>query len=210
MVFLAFGNHTVRNLLCSPYFTFKKVILREEHRQDKELLALIKKKTSNSLIVSKEDFARYSIDKKHQGIIAFIHSYDYVLLPSLLSYKPQNKFSLIVMLDSIEDPHNFGAILRTCAALAIDGIIITKKNQVPVNSTVIKVSVGGIAHVPVCQVGSLAEAVNELKKKNYKIVSTVCEPGAKEYNKINFDFPTCLIFGNEHEGIKKSLIKKSD
>jgi 23S rRNA (guanosine2251-2'-O)-methyltransferase len=114
------------------------------------------------------------------------------------------------MLDSIEDPHNFGAILRTCAALAIDGVIIAKKNQVPVNSTVIKVSMGGVACVPVCQVNSLSEALNELRKRDYKIVATVCEKGATEYDKMSFNFPTCLIFGNEHEGIKPSLLKKSD
>ena len=114
------------------------------------------------------------------------------------------------MLDGVEDPHNFGAILRTAAAFKIDGVIIAKKNQVPVNSTVVKVSVGGIAFVPVCQVSSLADAINELKKKEYKIISAVCEPSAQKYSDFKFDFPTCLIFGNEHTGIKSSLIKKSD
>jgi 23S rRNA (guanosine2251-2'-O)-methyltransferase len=210
MTFLAFGNHTVRNLINSPYFTFKKILLREEHRHDEELLQLLIKKNIPYQLLDREQFSRYSPDKKSQGIVAFIRNYGYVKLPSLLLRQPQRKFPLIVMLDSIEDPHNFGAILRVAAALNIDGIIISKKSQVPVNSTVIKVSVGGVAHVPVCQVDSLAEAVNELKKKNYKIIATVCEPGTQEYKKFNFDFPTCLIFGNEHEGIRKSLIKKSD
>jgi len=210
MTFLAFGNHTVRNLINSPYFTFKRILLREEHRQDKELLHLLQQKQIPHELLTKEQFSRYSPDKKSQGIVAFIRSYHYLSLASLLSRQPQRKFPFIVMLDSIEDPHNFGAILRTCAGLAIDGIIIASKNQVPVNSTVIKVSVGGVAHVPVCQVASLSEAVNELKKRDYKIISTVCEVGAEEYNKFNFDFPTCLIFGNEHEGVRKSLIKKSD
>jgi len=210
MTFLAFGNHTVRNLLHSPYFTFKKILLREEHHQNKELLKLLEKKQIPYQLLNKEQFSRYSPDKKSQGIVAFIRSYDYVSISSLLSRQSQRKFPLIVMLDSIEDPHNFGAILRTCAALAVDGVIIAKKNQVPVNSTVIKVSVGGVAHVPVCQVASLSEAVNELKKRDYKVIATVCEPGAQNYNKFDFDFPVCLVFGNEGEGIRKSLIKKSD
>jgi 23S rRNA (guanosine2251-2'-O)-methyltransferase len=210
MTFLAFGNHTVRNLINSPYFAFKRILLREEHHKDKELLHLLEQKQIPHQLLNNEQFSRYSPDKKSQGIVAFIRNYHYVSLSSLLSQQPQRKFPLIVMLDSIEDPHNFGAILRTCAGLAIDGIIIASKNQVPVNSTVIKVSVGGVAHVPVCQVTSLSEAVNELKKRDYKIISTVCETGAEEYNKFNFDFPICLIFGNEHEGVRKSLIKKSD
>ncbi|WNE41093.1 MAG: Putative TrmH family tRNA/rRNA methyltransferase [Mycoplasmataceae bacterium] len=143
-------------------------------------------------------------------MIAFIRNYEYTSLSTLLSRQSQQKFPLIVMLDSIEDPHNFGAILRTAAALAIDGIIIANKNQVPVNSTVVKVSVGGIAHVPVCQVSNLSEAINELKKKDYRIISTICESDSTDYNDFNFDFPICLILGNEHEGVRKGLIKKSD
>ncbi|MCE8163546.1 MAG: 23S rRNA (guanosine(2251)-2'-O)-methyltransferase RlmB [Candidatus Moeniiplasma glomeromycotorum] len=210
MTFLAFGNHTVRNLINSPYFTFKKILLREEYAKDKELLKLLAEKKISYQLLDKEQFSRYSFDKKNQGIVAFIRDYAYTSLSTLLNCQPRRKFSLTIVLDGIEDPHNFGAILRTCAALAVDGIIIAKKNQVPVNSTVIKVSVGGVAQVPVCQVASLSEAVNELKKRDYRIISTVCEPSAQEYNKFNFNFPVCLIFGNEHEGIRKSLIKKSD
>lgn len=210
MTFLAFGSHTVRNLLNSPYFTFKKILLREEHKKDKELLKLLEQKKIPYELLDKETFSRYNFDKKNQGMVAFIRNYDYVSLSSLTSRQPQRKFPLIIMLDSLEDPHNFGAILRTSAALAIDGIIIAKKNQVPVNSTVVKVSVGGIAYVPVCQVDSLGASINELKKKGYQIIATICQPEAQVYNKLNFDFPTCLIFGNEHEGIRPSLIKKSD
>jgi 23S rRNA (guanosine2251-2'-O)-methyltransferase len=89
-------------------------------------------------------------------------------------------------------------------------VIIATKNQVPVNSTVIKVSMGGVAYTPVCQVNNLLEAINELKKNNYQIISTVCQPGSQEYNQIEFDFPTCLVFGNEHQGIKQKIIQKSN
>ncbi|CAG8837872.1 21122_t:CDS:1, partial [Racocetra persica] len=173
MTFIAFGNHTVRNLLHSPYFSFKKILLRTEHHQDKELLQVLKQKQIPYQLLDKEQFSRYSTDKKNQGIVAFIRSYDYVSLTSLLSCKPRGKFPLIIMLDGIEDPHNFGAILRTAAALNIDGVIIAKKNQVPVNSTVVKVSVGGVAQVPVCQIASLPEALNELKKNGYQIIATI-------------------------------------
>ncbi|CAI2186349.1 392_t:CDS:1 [Funneliformis geosporum] len=114
------------------------------------------------------------------------------------------------MLDGIEDPHNFGAILRTSAALKVDGVIIATKNQVPVNSTVIKVSVGGAAHVPVCQTDNLLAALNELKKSNYQIISAVCHSQAQSYKQLTLKAPTCLVFGNEHQGIKQKIIQKSD
>src|SRR6185295_19200360 len=108
-----------------------------------------------------------SLNKKNQGIIAFISYYHYISLDYLISRQPQRKFPLFVILDSIQDPHNFGAILRTCAALKVDGIIISTENQVAVTSAVINVSAGGIAYVPICQV-NLKEVINELKKRDYK------------------------------------------
>src|SRR5438046_300842 len=156
MTFLAFGYHTVRNLLCSSYFRFKKIMLCDKYRQDKELLKILSKKTIPIYWFDKENFSRrYNLDKKNQGIVVFIQNYNYVSLSSLLTCRPQRNFPLIIMLDRIEDPHNFGAILRTTAALSIDGIIIAQKNQVPVNNTVIKVSMGGAAYVPVCQTKDL-------------------------------------------------------
>ncbi|CAH1756420.1 16722_t:CDS:2 [Entrophospora sp. SA101] len=173
-------------------------------------ITLLEQKQIPYQLLNEREFTRYGFNKKNQGIVAFINSYDYVSLNSLLTRQPQRKFPLIIMLDSIEDPHNFGAILRTCAALKVDGVIIATKNQVPVNSTVIKVSVGGVAYVPVCQVNNLLTAVNELKKAGYQIVSAVCQPGAQEYNQIEFKFPTCLVFGNEHQGIRQKIIQTSD
>jgi 23S rRNA (guanosine2251-2'-O)-methyltransferase len=209
MTFVAFGIHTVGNLLNSPYFTFKKIILLE-NRDNKSLVDSIEAKKIPYQILDKVDFSRYNFDKKNQGVVAFIKEYLYVDLFSLLRKKPNNKFPFLVMLDRIEDPHNFGAILRTCAAFSVDGIIIANKNQAPINSTVVKISTGGVAYVPVCQVNNLLEAINELKKANYQIISTICSPESKTLDKFDFNFPICLIFGNEHEGIKNSIIKKSE
>ncbi|CAG8710645.1 12602_t:CDS:2, partial [Racocetra fulgida] len=143
MTLVAFGYYPVISILQSPYFRLKKIIIQDKYQNDKVLGQLLAEKRVNYQLLTKNNFERASFARKSQ-----------------------------VMLDSIEDPHNFGAILRTSAALAIDGIIIASHNQVPVNSTVIKVSAGGIAHVPIYRISSLGEAVNELKKRGYKIVAT--------------------------------------
>ncbi len=209
MTFVAFGIHTVSNLINSPYFTFKKIILLE-NRDNKSLINSIETKKIPYQILNRVDFSRYNFDKKNQGIVAFIKEYLYVDLPFIINKKIKNKFPCLVMLDRIEDPHNFGAILRTCAAFSVDGIIIANKNQVPINNTVVKISTGGVAYVPVCQVNNLLEAINELKKANYQIISAICNPESQALDKFNFNFPICLIFGNEHEGIKSSIVKKSE
>jgi len=208
--FLAFGNHTVRSLLNSSYFTFKKIILLDKYNKDRELISLIDSKKIPYQFLDKVSFSRYGFDKKNQGIVAFLKEYSYVSLSSLLQKKSQRKFPFLLMLDSIEDPHNLGAIVRTCAAFQLDGIIIANKNQVPVNGTVVKVSMGGIAYVPACRVNNLLEAINELKKSGYKIVSSVCQTSSQVYNRSTFNFPVCLVLGNEHDGIRSRIIKKSD
>ncbi|WNE41549.1 MAG: Putative TrmH family tRNA/rRNA methyltransferase [Mycoplasmataceae bacterium] len=209
---IAFGRNTLKNLINSDFFDFKKIIISEDKQQ--EHLNLIKKMSDKGIIyeiVSKKEFERHIPDKKHQGVIAFIRNYNYSSINYLMKKKPNHKLPFLVMLDSIEDPHNFGAIIRTCAAMEVDGIIISSKHQVPVNSTVIKVSTGGISYVPICQVNSLEETINTLKLNNYSIVSTVCdEENLLNYNDLKINTPICVVFGNEHDGIKNKIVKKSD
>ena len=188
MNFIAFGYHTVSNILNSPYFRFKKIVLCEKYRQDRELLKILASKKVPVSWLDKGSFTRrYSLDKKTQGMVVFIKDYNYISLSNLLTRRPRRNFPLIIMLDSIEDPHNFGAILRTAAALSIDGIIIAQKNQVPVNNTVIKVSMGGAAYVPVCQENDLGEVVEKLNAHGYKIIATLCDTQANKYSQLKFE-----------------------
>jgi len=213
MTLLAFGYHPILSILNSPYFYCKKVIIQDKYQTDKKLLKLLTEKQAPYQFLTKGDFARASFPKKSQGIVALLHDYEYTPFSHLLQINPHKKFPLFVMLDSIEDPHNFGAILRNSAAFEVDGLIITNKNQVAVTSAVIKVSMGGIAYVPICQVNSLDETINELKKREYKIITTACEENSTKYGQLlslKDKHPLCLIFGNEHAGIRKSLLRKSD
>jgi 23S rRNA (guanosine2251-2'-O)-methyltransferase len=209
---IAFGKNTLKNLINSDFFDFKKIIISDEKKEEYfDFIEQLSEKEIIHEVVTKKEFERHIPDRKHQGIIGFIRNYNYVSINYLVRKKPNKNFPLLVMLDSIEDPHNFGAIIRTCAALEVDGIIIANKQQVPVNSTVIKVSTGGISYVPICQVNNLEEAINTLKLNNYSIVSTVCdEENLLNYSELKVDSPICVIFGNEHEGIKKRIIKKSN
>jgi 23S rRNA (guanosine2251-2'-O)-methyltransferase len=209
--FVAFGKNVVVNLIKSNFFVIKRIILRkEEYRNERNLISLIEEKKINYRILEKNDFNKYNVDKKSQGIIAFIKEYKYTPLKEMLFFAPKRKFPLLFVLDCIEDPHNLGAIVRTLAAFDVDGLIISKKNQVQVNSTVIKVSTGGVSYLPICQVDSINSALNEIKKKKFRLISTACNENAKIYDEISFEYPTCVILGNEHDGIKKNLIKRSD
>ena len=101
MTFLAFGNHTVRSLINSPYFQLKKILLlADKYKNDQELLKLLEIKKISCQLLDKNDFSRYSFDKKNQGIVAFIKEYAYTSLNTLLKQKPSYQFPLLIMLDS--------------------------------------------------------------------------------------------------------------
>ena len=111
------------------------------------------------------------------------------------------------MLDGLEDPHNLGAILRTCDAVGVDGVIIGKNRSVSLNATVAKVSTGAIHHVKVAQVTNLTRTLEELKKKSFWVVGCELE-NSQDYRAVDYNMPTVLVIGSEGFGISR-LVKKS-
>ena len=112
------------------------------------------------------------------------------------------------MLDHLEDPHNFGAIIRTSEALGIDGIIIPNDRSVGITSTVVKTSVGAIEHIKIIRVPNLQVALKKLKENNFWIVGTDMQ--GEDYTNLDYDMNTCLIIGNEGKGMSKMLRNSCD
>jgi 23S rRNA (guanosine2251-2'-O)-methyltransferase len=111
------------------------------------------------------------------------------------------------MLDSLEDPHNLGAVLRCADATGVDGVIIGKNRSVSLNSTVAKVSTGAIEYVDVCQVVNLVRCLEELKNHGYWIVGLEAD-GAIDYREYNYSGKNCIVVGSEGKGISR-LVKET-
>ncbi|MCU0344023.1 MAG: 23S rRNA (guanosine(2251)-2'-O)-methyltransferase RlmB [Ignavibacterium sp.] len=118
-------------------------------------------------------------------------------------------FPLLLILDSIQDTHNVGAILRSADCSGVDGIIITKNNSAPINETVVKTSAGASEHVKITLINNLAQTIDELKKKGFWVVGSYLE-GAKDYTSVDYKMPIALIVGNEEKGIRKLTADKCD
>lgn len=182
-----------------------KIYLSEKFN-DREILDLIRK---NNIKVS---FVKnYELDKKveglHQGIVMEIddvktYSYDEII-PNIKKENP-----VIVMLDHLEDPHNFGAIIRTSEALGVDAIIIPTDRSVKVNSTVVKTSVGAIEYIPIIRVVNLNDTIRKLKEDGYWIIAT--DMDGEDYSKIDYNMPVCIVIGNEGKGISRMVSENSD
>lgn len=141
------------------------------------------------------------VDGKHQNIVLEIYDYEYYTLDDINS-------DFIVLLDHIEDPHNLGAIIRTCECAGIKEIIIPKDRSCLVNETVMKSSAGALAHVKIIMVSNLNNAINRLKKANYFIYSA--DMNGVNYSEVDYANKKVLIIGNEGHGVSKLIKENSD
>ena len=197
---LVFGRNVARDLLKNGK-PIKKVILQEGFNE-KDIFELIEKSNLKVEIKSKKEIDNL-IDGVHQGIILSIPDYQYSNIES--SYDDE----IVVLLDHIEDPHNFGAIIRTCEAAGIKSIIIPKDRQVQINSTVMKTSVGTLDNMNIISVSNLGYAIDKLKENGFWVYGTALE-NSVDYRDVDYDGKVAIIIGNEGSGISNIVSKKCD
>ncbi|MBM7544610.1 23S rRNA (guanosine2251-2'-O)-methyltransferase [Weissella beninensis] len=145
--------------------------------------------------------------QNHQGMVLSVAAFEYAEMTDLFAKAAaKNEEPFFLILDSIEDPHNLGSIMRTADAVGVHGIIIPKRRAVQLTATVAKTSTGAIEHVPVVRVTNLVKTVSELKAKGLWIFGT--DMNGNDYRNWDAKGPTALIIGNEGKGIAK-LLKQS-
>lgn len=138
----------------------------------------------------------------HQGIILSVPDYEYADISELIN----DPNALLVILDHLEDPHNLGAIIRTCEAAGVNGIIIPKDRSVSVNSTVMKVSAGALENIKISCVTNLNNTIKYLKDNGFWIVGTDMQ--GTPYDEIPYEGKIAIVIGNEGNGMSK-LVKES-
>ncbi len=144
-------------------------------------------------------------NSNHQGYIAELKEFNYYSLNELITDQPQK----ILVLDRIQDPHNFGAILRSANAFGIEHVIIAKERQVDVTPAVMKVSSGGCVGIKIIRVDSMTSTIQKLKKEQFWIYATAIEGGVP-LSKASFNAPMAIVLGNEGKGVSKPILKLSD
>ncbi len=144
-----------------------------------------------------------------QGVVIEVEDYKMYSLKEIIDKLDINSNPLIVMLDGIQDPHNFGAIIRSAEAGGVKAIIIPKDRSVSVNATVIKASSGAVEYIDIVEVVNLNQAVDQLKKAGYWIVGTALD-AISCYDEIFVDRPLCLVIGSEGKGMKRLLKENCD
>lgn len=178
-----------------------------------DIIDKIKIEASNRKIAMLETHHKkfYGLVKtdKSQGVCAITASKKTLELEDLLYSLKDKKKSLIVILDSIQDPRNLGAILRTCECAGVDGVIISKHNSAPLTETVFKTSAGAAEHLSICKVVNINQAVDKLKDSGFVTVGSSLQESFP-YDEVDYSDSIALIFGNEEKGIKRLTAQKCD
>ena len=198
-----YGKNVAKEKIISKE-KINKAYLSEKFN-DKEIITLLQNYHIKYTFV-KEQFLNTKVDGLHQGIILDVddvETYEFDYIEKLTKDNP-----ILVMLDHLEDPHNFGAIIRTCEALGIDAIIIPNDRSVNINATVVKTSAGAIYNTKIVRVVNLNTCIKKLKDIGYWIVGTDME--GTDYREIDYNMKVCLVIGNEGNGMSKSVKDNCD
>lgn len=136
----------------------------------------------------------------HQGIVAMISPIEYQSLDEILEKGTQK---ILLLCDGIQDPHNLGAILRTAEAVKIDGVLLPKRRNCQLSSTVAKTSAGALAYLPVARVGNVVQTIQQLKEKNFWIVGADLNEKAQPLYQADLTGSIVLVVGNEGKGLSR-------
>lgn len=185
--------------------TINKIIIDKNYisRKD-EVISLAKRSKLRIEFLPKKIMDSLSETGHHQGYIAETVDFQYCEIEDILNHaKETGHDPFVVLLDGIEDPHNLGAIIRTCECAGVDGIIIPKLRACQVNETVVRTSAGAISNMRICRITNLKEAIDQLKKAGLWIY--VSETGGENIYKQNLTGPIGIVVGSEGNGVKQSL-----
>lgn len=183
-------------------------LLLQEGTRNENIEKLARQKKVRVRLVNKKELDKLC-QGNHQGVALAVEEYKMYEISDLLAQEPHGKYPLLVMLDSLEDPHNLGAILRTCDAIGVDGVIIGKHRSVGLTSTVAKVSTGAIEHVKVAAVTNLRACLDELKEAGYWVIGTDAHE-AVDYRDVRCDMPLVVVIGSEGKGISRLVLEACD
>jgi len=200
---LLYGRHPVLSAMQGDR-TLNRIWVTEKLHYDPRYLSLINQAKANGTVVDEvtpKRLDQITHGANHQGIAAQMAAYEYTELGDLIvRAKAATDQPVIVVTDSITDPHNLGAIIRTAEALGAQGIVIPQRRAVGVTSTVMKVAAGAIEKLPVARVVNLARALEDLKAAGFWIYGTASE-SSQSIHTVKFAKASVLVIGAEGEGL---------
>lgn len=209
---LIYGRHAIEAALENKR-PLNRLWVNSRYRYDGRFLGLINEAKAHGVVVDEADPRRLNQiaqGQNHQGIIAQVAAYDYWELESLIAHaKAQSVRPVLLAADSITDPHNLGAIIRSAEALGAQGLVIPQRRAAGITSTVTKVAAGAVEHFPIARVVNLRRALEILKAENFWIYGLSAE-ASRAIHMVEFNDATVLVVGAEGDGLSMGVQQSCD
>lgn len=205
-------NAVIEALKSDNSKTIEQIFIAEGSISGSSKVIIAKAKEKNIVIkkVDRKKLDKISETGAHQGVIAQVTPYKYYEVDDILEYaKKKGEPPFIIILDEIEDPHNFGSIIRTAEICGVHGIIISKRRNVGVTPVVYKSSAGAVEYMRICKVTNLNNTIEKLKERNIWIYGADMSGQSYCFN-IDFSGAVALVIGSEGRGISKLIKEKCD
>lgn len=214
---LLWGVHPVFEGLVKEPDRFTEIILQKDKRGTKVEQIIDMARRQNVKITFVESLrltGDESTQIRHQGIVGRMSQTPLIALDELaakLKIRIDGGENVRLMVcDSLQDPHNLGAIIRSTLASGAAGVIVTRERSAPLGGTAAKSSAGAMSHIDICQVTNLVNALKELKKAGFWIFGAVKEADAQSLYQTDLKVPACLVVGSEGKGIRPLVKKECD
>jgi 23S rRNA (guanosine2251-2'-O)-methyltransferase len=210
---LIYGRHAVSSAISEGSRSIHRIWITPKLRYAPDFLPLVTAAKAIGAVIDEVDISRLNQITnyaKHQGIVAQVAAYEYVELEELITTaKAKSSQPVIIVADSITDPHNLGAIIRSAEALGAQGIVIPQRRAVGVTSAVAKVAAGALENLPVARVINLNRALEQLKADGFWIYGTSADAG-QPLHKVKFEGAIVLVVGAEGEGLSLTTQRSCD
>ncbi len=214
---LLWGTHPVFEALQKEAGRFSEIILQKERRGTKveEIISLARsQKVKISFVDSIRLIGEGVSQVRHQGIVARISEAVFITLEDLIEkatdLRQNGKTPRLIVCDSLQDPHNLGAIIRSALASGANGVIVTRERSAPIGGTAAKASAGAVSHIDICQVTNLTTALKMLKEAGFWVFGAVKDGDVQSLYEVDLSVPACLVVGSEGKGIRPLVKKECD
>ena len=212
MAQIIYGIHPVQEALRVPHLQFERVWIGtpRPHGPLQSVVALASERKVPVSVAPRESLEQMARGCVHQNVVAVIRDIPYVEVEDLLGRsKREGDKLLLLILDGIQDPQNFGALIRTALGCGAHGIIIPKDRSVGITPAVIKASAGGVFYLPVARVVNLANTLDRLRDGGIRVYGA--SGGARDVVfEADFDVDLAVVLGAEGKGLRALTMKKCD
>ena len=206
---LIIGRNPVTEAIKSGRSIDKILMQKDAEGSAKKIVSMARENGLTLQYVDKIALDKLCPGRPHQGVAAYVAAKDYADLDDIFeAAADRGEDPLIVLLDGLEDPHNLGAVLRSCDGAGAHGVVIPARRAVGLTETVAKASAGAIEYVPVVKVTNLGQCVDKLKERGVWIAAV--DMDGENYSDAQLTGPLALVIGGEGQGVSQTIRNKAD